>query len=377
MSHRIYCVLPDLPDRATGGGVLLYETLVYLLTKGTVHAVVPVARHLEDAFQSLARTPDLAGVKWHALHERPSAGLTGKLRRLLSVAPAEVWKFATPTNHTAVEEARAACYPTAELLIASRAAAAYRRLTPVSGARLYMMDVDARIVRFAGRSFARKCASCVEAVKIDRLCRRVLARAARVAAISEADVPELNRLGKRSDVRHVPPLMLARPADRSRAEPGHVLITTNFSYAPNVDSLEWFLRECWPHVERKARLTVTGIDAAGRLQRLCDTHERVAYAGCLPQQQLDSLFDRVSVAVNPTRSGSGFQIKLLEAIARGVPIVSTAFSNRIGPEIASSDDPVELARMINDRLMPNAASSFDYQTFHLRALDAWDAFLFS
>jgi hypothetical protein len=82
------------------------------------------------------------------------------------------------------------------------------------------------------------------------------------------------------------------------------------------------------------------------------------------------------VAVNPTRLGSGFQIKLLDAIARGVPVVSTAFSNRIGPAIASSDDPVELARLITTRLTPGAVAPFDYAAFYESATNAWDSFLF-
>jgi hypothetical protein len=102
----------------------------------------------------------------------------------------------------------------------------------------------------------------------------------------------------------------------------------------------------------------------------------VSYAGCLPREELDRLFDKATLAVNPTRSGSGFQIKLLDALARGVPIVSTAFSNRVGPAIASSDDPMELARLVNARLISSGTPAFDYTAFYETAVRAWDAFLF-
>ena len=99
--------------------------------------------------------------------------------------------------------------------------------------------------------------------------------------------------------------------------------------------------------------------------------------GLLGPAELDAAFARTAVAVNPTLSGSGFQVKLLDAIARGVPIVSTAWSNKLGPAIPSSDDPRELARLITERLIPAASPPFDYATFHASAVAAWTAFLFA
>lgn len=376
MSHRILCVLPALPDRTTGGGVLLYETLIYLLTRGTVQAVVPVASHLGQAFAALQSDPALAALQWHPLPEARAETAFARACRLLGPAPVEVAKFATPAHQAVLERARQAFEPTTELLISSRAAAPYRGFALPPTARLYMMDIDPQIVRYDGPSLKRRLTTALEQPKVERLCRRVLAAAGRVGTISAADIAELNRMGRRTDVRHVPPLMRPQPVDRSHVDPFHVLITTNFTYRPNVTSLQWFLEACWPHVDARARLTVTGLDAGDALRHLCAATPRVAYAGCLPRPELDALFGSVSVAVNPTRSGSGFQIKLLDALARGVPIVSTAFSNRVGPALASSDDPLELARLINARLGDDATPAFDYEAFHAHAVAAWDAFLF-
>jgi glycosyltransferase involved in cell wall biosynthesis len=154
-----------------------------------------------------------------------------------------------------------------------------------------------------------------------------------------------------------------------------VLITTNLAYQPNVTSLDWFLREVWPHVG-PAELTIAGGDPRGVGQRLSRGRERVRFVGLLGPAELDAAFARTAVAVNPTRTGSGFQVKLLDAIARGVPIVSTAWSNKLGPAIPSSDDPAELARLITDRLTPDTAAAFDYASFHAAACKAWNAFLF-
>ena len=102
----------------------------------------------------------------------------------------------------------------------------------------------------------------------------------------------------------------------------------------------------------------------------------MTYAGCLSAAALDAVYAQTAVAVNPTLVGSGFQIKLLDAIARGVPVVSTAFSNRLGRDIASSDDSIALVNLLNERLDPAGFAPFDYSKFFEAATCAWEAFLF-
>jgi hypothetical protein len=375
--QRTLCVLPAVPEQTTGGGLLLHELLAFLKTRSRVAAVMPVCETTAPALWAAAAHADLAGIEWHELPEERVPGLAGYVGRLLAPMPSDASKVATAANHECLDRLRSAFRPTAELAVSSWTLAAYRGLEFPPGVRLFMINVDPEIVRYDGPSLKRRLGCMVDRPKVAGLCRRALAQAGHVGAISAADVRELNRMGERDDVAYVPPLMRPKPIDRSRAEPHSVLITTNFTYSPNVTSLEWFFRECWPHVSEHARLTVTGKDDNDRLARHCRSQPRTTYAGCLPPAQLDDAFARTAVAVNPTRLGSGFQIKLLDALARGVPIVSTTFSNTIGPAIPSSDDPRELAALINARLSPGSEPAFDYAAFHETSVAAWDRFLFN
>ena len=141
-------------------------------------------------------------------------------------------------NQMVVSDVRQDFRPTTELVISSPAAAPYPRLELPSKARLYMVNVDPDIIRYDGPSIKRRVAAMVERPKVERLCRHVLRGAGRIGAISAADVPALNRMGRREDVAYIPPLMRPQPLDRSRVEPHTVLITTNFTYPQNVASLE-------------------------------------------------------------------------------------------------------------------------------------------
>lgn len=375
--RRTLCVLPGIPERRTGGGLLLFEVLAYLATRGQIAAVVPTVGHVRGEFEETTGDPLLAGVEWHALEPERLPGITGYLHRLVSPLPAEVAKFATASNRGTLDSLRRRFAPDVELVISSWALAPYANLALPSRSRLYMVNVDPDIVRYDGPSLKRRLASVVDRPKVRRLCRRALSMAGRIGAISTADVPELNRLGRRADVTYVPPLMRPRPVDRSKAVPNTVLITTNFTYSQNVTSLEWFFRECWPLVSHHAQLTVTGKDEHDRLATLCRANPRTTYAGCVSPADLDDTFARTAVAVNPTRLGSGFQIKLLDALARGVPIVSTMFSNKVGAAIPASDDPKMLAELIDSHLAPDEIQPFDYAAFYDGALAAWDRFLFS
>lgn len=378
--QRTLCVLPALPERRTGGGTLLHELLAVLVRRGPVAVAVPVHDRLQPDLEDARRDPLFAGVVWLPFRETRVPGLLGYVGRMAGRLPSDVAKVATAANRAALESLRRDFRPTAELAVSSWALAAYPEQAFGPAVRLVMINVDPDVVRHDGpwdglNAVVRKFACAIDRPKVRRLCRRALRSAVRVGAVSPADVPPLDALGGRSDAVYLPPLMRPRPLDRSAVEPGSVLITTNFGYQPNVVSFEWFLREVWPHVGRQAELTVCGGDPRGVGRRLCGCRERVRFVGLLQPKELDAAFARTAVAVNPTRTGSGFQVKLLDAVARGVPIVSTAWSNKLGPAIPASDDPREMARLITERLTPGDVLPFDYAAFNARAIAAWDAFL--
>lgn len=389
--QRVLAVLPGLPEPGYGGGVVLYELLAWLADRvgpdGEIAVALPMTPAGEAGLTALRADPALTRVEWHPLPERRLPGIYGRLGRMLGRLPADMAKAATAENVARLEALRAEFSPTVELAVSSWALAAYRGQAFAEGTRLFMVNVDHEIVRQAmpavfsaravGRALVRKLACAIDRPKVRAMSRRALATAGRVGAISPTDIATLNRLGGRSDVEYLPPLMRPRMLDRSRAVAGSVLVTTNFSYSPNVESLAWFLREVWPRVSDAARLTVAGLDEGGQLAALCRRHKRVNYVGWLDPAGLDHAFAKTAVAVNPTRSGSGFQVKLLDAIARGVPIVSTAWSNKLGPTIPSSDDPAELAALITARLEPSSTPAFDYASFYREACAAWERFLFA
>lgn len=92
----------------------------------------------------------------------------------------------------------------------------------------------------------------------------------------------------------------------------------------NVDAVNYFLDEIMPRV--KNVLPSFRLALAGNIcQRVPDTPDVVKLG------IVDSIFDafaRAQVAVNPMRQGTGMNIKLLEAMAAGIPTVTTGIGAR-------------------------------------------------
>jgi glycosyltransferase involved in cell wall biosynthesis len=112
-----------------------------------------------------------------------------------------------------------------------------------------------------------------------------------------------------------------------------LLFTGTMSYPPNAEALIWLLREIWPRVRDAvpdARLLVVGRDAPDEARRLADPH--VEIAGWVPD--MAPWFARASVVLVPILSGGGTRLKVLDGLASGRPVVSTA----MGAEGIAMDD---------------------------------------
>jgi hypothetical protein len=102
--RRIVCVLTGIPERRTGNGILLFEVLAFLATRGKLAAVMPAAKPLREEFAEACADPLLAGIERRPLKEFCVPGLRGAIQRLL--APAEVTKYAAEHNQRILSHMR-------------------------------------------------------------------------------------------------------------------------------------------------------------------------------------------------------------------------------------------------------------------------------
>jgi len=152
--------------------------------------------------------------------------------------------------------------------------------------------------------------------------------------------------------------LLAHPPRPAR-EPTIVFVGT-MDYKPNVDAAFWLAKEIFPAIARRvpeARLLLVGHDSRHRLRPLADGRRIVATGSVA---DVAPLVGEAAVSVAPIRAGSGTRIKILEALALGVPVVSTTLGAEgldlvPGREIVLADAPGAFAEAVV-RLLTDGAT---------------------
>ncbi|MBN2993533.1 glycosyltransferase family 4 protein [Pseudomonas cedrina subsp. fulgida] len=154
--------------------------------------------------------------------------------------------------------------------------------------------------------------------------RRVMRQADHVVAVTQSDAQVLATIAGK------PVSVVVNGVDcdhfaAARSDPSthRVLFLGNYEYAPNVDAIEWALDEILPKVwERcpQARMSVCGFGMpASWRERWQDP--RIEWQGFVPD--LLTLQSSSSVFLAPLRHGGGSKLKVLEALAAGLPLAST------------------------------------------------------
>ncbi|MBW2189458.1 MAG: glycosyltransferase [Deltaproteobacteria bacterium] len=138
----------------------------------------------------------------------------------------------------------------------------------------------------------------------------------------------------------------------------------------NVDGIQFFLEEVWPHVSGDVKLLVAG--------PVCDVVDIPPGVQTMPVvDDVAAAYDQANIAIVPNRFGTGLKIKAIEAMGRGMATVST----RIGAEgleeahgngLVIGDTADELVRAIQALLRDNS----ERRAVANRALEfarAWNA----
>lgn len=142
----------------------------------------------------------------------------------------------------------------------------------------------------------------------------------------------------------------------------NILTASTLFYPPNADGVRWFMHEVFPFVRHQVSdptLTIVGsrppkdIVDFGLQNAGC-----VHVTGYVPD--LQRYLERAALIVVPVRAGSGMRVRILEAMARGVPIVTTTTGVEgidaiDGEHLLVADEPREFAaavvRLLNDQTL--------------------------
>ncbi len=180
---------------------------------------------------------------------------------------------------------------------------------------------------------------------------RVCQAVKRIVAVSEDDARSMQSLYRVRDVAAVPTGVdidhFAPP--QSRQPTTDLVFLGSMDWRPNIDGVRWFASEILPLIRRRrpeCSLTIAGRLPTPEILRLAEADPRIHVTGTVPDVR-PYLWES-AVSIVPLRVGGGTRLKIYEAMAARIPVVSTTIGAegldvRDGENIALADSPEAFA----------------------------------
>jgi glycosyltransferase involved in cell wall biosynthesis len=146
-----------------------------------------------------------------------------------------------------------------------------------------------------------------------------------VAPVTEDDAVRLRAMGSPVPVVFIPAaveLNLFKPDPSVQPKPLTLFMVGSLNWMPNLEGVEWLLREVWPtlHAELpQVALHIAGTGTPAHL--LAPRTDNVFFHGFV--ESAPAFMQRYDLMVAPMLSGSGIKVKVIEGMALGKPILST------------------------------------------------------
>jgi polysaccharide biosynthesis protein PslH len=214
-------------------------------------------------------------------------------------------------------------------------------------------------------SFTRRLVAEIEWRKLRSYEGRVVREVDHVTVVSDADRQALEMAAGAPIRATIVPITVdieaLRFAPATSAAPRILSVATMF-YPPNAEGVSWFAREVFPIVRAAvpaAEFTIVGSRPPKNVLALADSVEGISVTGYV--EDLDPLVQESTLLVVPVHSGSGMRVKILEALARGLPIVSTSVGAEgidvvAGEHLLVADEPADFASAVIHLLRDSASA---------------------
>ncbi len=164
------------------------------------------------------------------------------------------------------------------------------------------------------------------------------------------------------DTLHNPDSILVVPiaVDTELLQPIHrkpgsknVFTLGTLHYPPNADGIRWFVREVFPLVKKQLpdlTLTITGRNPPADFSQFPEeSGGAIKITGYVPE--LQPLLEESAIMVVPVRAGSGMRVRILEAFAQAMPVVTTTvglegIEAQPGRDVLVGDTPQDFAASV-------------------------------
>lgn len=189
----------------------------------------------------------------------------------------------------------------------------------------------------------------MQALRLRRAEGALCGRAALVLAIQEEEARVLQAIAPGARVETLPiGVDLASFPPRRPAAPPVVLLAASFQWPPNVEGALRFLREGWPRLRELAPAATLRLAGKGPPPSLRDACETAGVALAADVPSMADEFASATLLLVPLWVGAGARVKMVEALAAKLPVVSTSLAAAglglgAGTHFVAADNSVAMA----------------------------------
>lgn len=135
-------------------------------------------------------------------------------------------------------------------------------------------------------------------------------------------------------------------------KPRSIVFLGSMDWMPNIDAVEYFTNEIFPLLKKdfpETKFTIVGRNPPEKVRRLATADPNVRVTGTV--DDVRPFVAESEVMIVPLRVGGGTRIKIFEAMANAIPVVSTAIGAeglpvKHGEHILLADSPDDFSRCI-------------------------------
>ena len=181
----------------------------------------------------------------------------------------------------------------------------------------------------------------------------MMRRSDHVVVVSPSEVPVLREMLPGNIPISVFPVLYAPIVDNPRpyAKRKHIFFLGGFGHPPNVDAVQWFAAEVWPHVRKalpEVEFHIIGAEAPEAVLALGQL-PGIKVVGFVPE--LEPVLQTLRVGVAPLQYGAGIKGKVAVTMGAGIPCVCTEIAAegmgiKNGVHALVEDDPVRFAQAV-------------------------------
>jgi glycosyltransferase involved in cell wall biosynthesis len=133
-----------------------------------------------------------------------------------------------------------------------------------------------------------------------------------------------------------------------------LLFLGNYKHTPNVDSLEYFIKDIFPIIRKELpdlKLYVIGSNISDKLTLLCNININCVLLGYV--KDLTPYLSSCKIMVSPLRYGAGIKGKIITSMLSSLPVVTTSIGaegmfTAEDPELLIGDSPLDFAAHVID-----------------------------